>query len=142
MYAPVSQQPSVVDDESDRNQCEPHDARSALQQPSDGSGDEATEEKQQLKREVKWQPFWLRPMALGSFSGLFLCLTVALPCILYYSQRELGLFEARQQFAYSWRFTPTASKSPTTAVSYAVKGTDLTSHLSSSHTHLYPLGTS
>ncbi|CAH0022008.1 unnamed protein product [Clonostachys rhizophaga] len=56
----------------------------------------------------KWQPFWLRPTVLGTFSALFLCYAIALPVLLSFSHRNNGLLEARRDLEQLWRFGPTA----------------------------------
>ncbi|KAF6828618.1 hypothetical protein CPLU01_08387 [Colletotrichum plurivorum] len=60
------------------------------------------------KREPTWRPQWLRPAVLAAFAGLFLCITIALPVALWYSQRHDGLTRTRQSYGYVWRFGPTA----------------------------------
>lgn len=62
------------------------------------------------KRDLTWRPQWLRPVVLAAFTGLFLCITVALPVALWYSQRHDGLARTRQSYGYVWRFGPTAGK--------------------------------
>lgn len=57
-----------------------------------------------------WHPFWLRQVILGSFCVLFLCCTIALPVMLSLSKRNNGLLESGPNYAYVWRFSPTASK--------------------------------
>ncbi|CAH0054450.1 unnamed protein product [Clonostachys solani] len=55
-----------------------------------------------------WRPFWLRYYILVLFFILFLCCTVALPCMLLYSDRLRGLGEVDREFVRSWRFGATA----------------------------------
>lgn len=55
-----------------------------------------------------WRPFWLRDYILALFFILFLCCTVALPCMLLYSDRLRGLGEVDREFVRSWRFGATA----------------------------------
>ncbi|KAF9876659.1 hypothetical protein CkaCkLH20_06067 [Colletotrichum karsti] len=55
-----------------------------------------------------WRPHWLRPVALAGFAGLFLCITIALPVMLWYSERNDGIVKTTQDFGYVWRFGPTA----------------------------------
>ncbi|KAF6808322.1 hypothetical protein CMUS01_13926 [Colletotrichum musicola] len=55
-----------------------------------------------------WGPFWLQPAVLGSFAGLFLLAAVALAVMIWYSEKNEGLFETRSELEYIWRFAPTA----------------------------------
>lgn len=59
---------------------------------------------------LTWRPWWLQPIILGTFAGLFLCAAVALSVMLVYSQRKKGLCETRADLEYIWRFAPTAGK--------------------------------
>ncbi|KAL0936275.1 uncharacterized protein CTRU02_208490 [Colletotrichum truncatum] len=55
-----------------------------------------------------WRPQWLRPRTLACFAGLALCAAIALPTMLWYSQRNDGLIKTKEDFGYVWRFGPTA----------------------------------
>ncbi|KAK2770459.1 hypothetical protein CKAH01_14734 [Colletotrichum kahawae] len=60
------------------------------------------------QRHAKWRPQWLRPHSLASFAGLFLCFSIALPAMLWYSRQHDGIAKTRQDYGYVWRFGPTA----------------------------------
>ncbi|KAH7156530.1 hypothetical protein EDB81DRAFT_645466 [Dactylonectria macrodidyma] len=84
-----------------------HDsAHPPLLGPSVTSRDEKLPEEQ--KQDARWHPFWLRQVVLGGFFLVFLCCTIALPIMLVCSKRNNGLFESGPNFAYVWRFGPTA----------------------------------
>lgn len=91
---------------------DPHDTVNStfLDMPSNAKSENANEEQCQTGNGATWHPFWLKPTIFGSFCGLFLCFTVALPLMLLYSKRNDGLFESSPNFVYVWRFSPTASK--------------------------------
>ncbi|KAF9872078.1 hypothetical protein CkaCkLH20_10415 [Colletotrichum karsti] len=55
-----------------------------------------------------WRPTWLRVEALVTFTGIFLAITIAVPILLWYSERNNGITESRETFVYVWRFGPTA----------------------------------
>lgn len=57
----------------------------------------------------KWFPFWLRQPILGALGFLFFFLAIALPVMLFFSQRNKGLLRSSEGYAYVWRFVPTAS---------------------------------
>ncbi|KAH7001325.1 hypothetical protein EDB80DRAFT_616724 [Ilyonectria destructans] len=85
----------------------PHDNTypSLLKSTATSTGQNISEKQTQSP---PWHPFWLRQVMLGSFCGLFMCCTIALPVMLSFSKRNNGLLESRPNDAYLWRFSPTA----------------------------------
>lgn len=55
-----------------------------------------------------WQPMWLRPIVLSSFTAFFLALSILLFVLTWISNKNNGLFQTRNDFGYVWRFGPPA----------------------------------
>ncbi|KAH6991074.1 hypothetical protein BKA56DRAFT_541249 [Ilyonectria sp. MPI-CAGE-AT-0026] len=94
-----------TDLESEHNAPQDSTYPSLLKSTATSTGENISEKQSQSS---PWHPFWLRQVVLGSFCGLFMCCTIALPVMLSFSKRNSGLLESGPNYAYVWRFSPTA----------------------------------